>query len=463
MAGVKLKSDQPVRRYLGIDVTKALDTVAWGHLWNATFGWQNLLWELDKDPAYATNQLRIDKAHPKLPIKRLVRSHGGNTFADTCLMPEGVDGAGADATFTQADMDAADDFMHTFILSPGAEKAKSELNDKGTGVVADIVLLSSHGLFNGDMFGANVFGNNLFEPSKIANSGGQFSGPGWLLLSNCSTLSPSSHGDWLQLMSGTNPLRGITGFQHGCPLEGGSVNFLSSFITRLAQGKTILNAWKEAITAVVSANNWIVVCRQEAKDDKIADWNANTLKPIASGSSVLMFDNSNLSGTVVTPPVDPFEAFWSKGGTRITAVNKGDAANRLKSGDTVVITVRPPAAAPANPPPPATTFATGTVISLTLVYIRTDYPQNIDVTKMFSATGQTGAGTPTTANLNTSSPGGDDSWKLTVIGTPTEVTLTLKCIDLSMLHDSGMPLWLRVDITSQRHDFIRNGSLIEQK
>jgi hypothetical protein len=52
---------------------------------------------------------------------------------------------------------------------------------------------------------------------------------------------------------------------------------------------------------------------------------------------------------------------------------------------------------------------------------------------------------------------------LTVTGTPTEVTLTLECSDLSKLHDTGMPLWLRVDITSQKHDFIRNGAIIEEK
>src|SRR5215468_5247552 len=88
---VKLKSTDPVKRYLGIDVTKALDTVAWGHLWNAIFGWQNLLWELDKDPKYTTNQKRIDKAHPTMPVQRLARSHGTDTYADTVLMPEGVD------------------------------------------------------------------------------------------------------------------------------------------------------------------------------------------------------------------------------------------------------------------------------------------------------------------------------------------------------------------------------------
>src|SRR5262249_20717150 len=230
----------------------------------------------------------------------LVRSHGTETYADTVLMPEGVDGAGSDASFSQADMDAADTFMHTFILKPGADKAKSELNDSGSGVIPDIVLLSSHGLLSGDMFGTGNPLKNLFEPSTIASKGGQFAGPLWLLLSNCSTLNPGTHGDWLALMSGTTPLRGVTGFQHGCPLEGGSVDFLSSFITRLALGKTFLVAWKEAITAVVSAKNWIVVCHPEAKDDTISDWNDNKLKPIAAGSGLLMFDDSNKTGTAVT-------------------------------------------------------------------------------------------------------------------------------------------------------------------
>ncbi len=459
MVSVKLKPDQPVRRYLGIDVTGALDTVVWGHLWNATFGWSNFLWELDKDPAYTTNQRRIDKARPKMPIQRLKKKHNGNDFADTVLMPEGVDGAGTDATFTQTDMDAADDFMHTFILSPGVDNAKSELNDSGQGVIADVVLLSSHGLLGGDSFGASNIARRLFRPADSAAAGGQFSGPGWLLQANCSTLSTFAHGDWLALMSGANPLRGITGFQHGCPTERGSANFLAAFINRLARGKTLLNAWKEAVSSVVDPKNWVVLCFKDAVGDKIADWNDGKLKPITPGSDLLFFDDSNPTGAKVVPPVDPFDVFWSKGGTRITAINKNDPANRLKAGDTVVIIVQPP----ANPSPPAATFATGTVISITLVYIRVDYNQNIDVTKMFSVTSQTGAGTPTTANLNTTSPGGDDSWKLTVTGTPTEVTLTLKCTDLSTLHDTGMPLWLRVDITSQKHDFIRNGAIIEEK
>ena len=118
---------------------------------------------------------------------------------------------------------------------------------------------------------------------------------------------------------------------------------------------------------------------------------------------------------------------------------------------------------PASSTPPAATFATGTVIAITLIYIRPDYPQAIDVTKLFTVTGQTGSSAPTTANLNPQSPGGDDSWKLTVTGTPTEVTLTLNCTDLSTLHDTGMELRLRVDISSQAFTFDRNGVIVEEK
>jgi len=260
-------------------------------------------------------------------------------------------------------------------------------------------------------------------------------------------------------MTGPTPLRGIAGFQHGCPLANGSVSLLASFINKLALGKTIVNAWKEAVTAVVDKDNWIVLCHTEAKDDNIADWNDNTLKPITPGAPVVLFDNTN-NGTTVTPRPEPFEAFWSKGGTRITVANRRDPANHLKKGDTVVITVRPP----ASPTPPPATFTTGIVISITLIYIRPDYNQAIDITKMFKVTGQTGAsGPPTTAKLNSKNPGGDDSWKLTVAGTPTEVTLTLECLDLSMLHDTGMELKLKVDIFLQKFTFDRTGVIIEEK
>jgi len=457
MAGsVKLKADQVVRRYVGIDVTNALDTVAFGHMWNAFFGWKNLVWDLNKDPA--NDQVRVDSAHPKMPIKRLVRSHSGTTYADTCIMPEGVDGSNTDPAYTNADVKASDQFMHTFIMRPSADSSSSALNDAGTGSVADLIYLSSHGLHDGVMFGTPglLAGEWLFELSVAANGGGTFAGPGWVVLSNCGTLDDPTHEDWLKVMSGATPLRGVVGFRETCPLEGGSVDFSAVFINQLATGATMLNAWKTAVSTKVSSTAWIVLCHEEAKDDTIADWNASKLKAIASGSKVLRFDSTTpATGTQVTATPDPYEAFWSKGGTRITAINIFDPANAIAKGDTATITVKPQA--------PATTFTAGATIAITVVYIRVDYPQIVDISKMFKVTGQTGANAPTTSrtnakNANTTEP---DTWTLTVTGTPSEVTLTVECLDFSMLKELGVPLRLQVNNGSPPpYVFVRNGSIV---
>lgn len=449
MTSVKLRPEQPRLRYVGIDVTEAVDTVAWGDTWNASFGWDNLLWELDKDANYPKTQTRIDNAHPDMPIQRLRRSHKGQEFKDTVLMPQGVDGAGA---FGTPALDAATKFMQAFILNPRADKPTSSLSAGGSGVGADVIYISSHGLLNGAMFGGASF-LNIFEPAKAAVTG-EFAGPSWVILSNCSTLDPQTHGDWLKLMGGKVPLRGIVGFQHACPLAQDSVDFVGVFIQLLALKKTILTAWRSAITQKVSPKNWVVLCHKEAQNDTISDWNAGKLAPIPAGSDILFFDDST-AGTVVTPPADPYEAFWSRAGTRITVVNMNDAANLLRAGDAVAITVKPQ--------PPAATFADKTPISITLIYIRPDYPQNIDVNQLFTVTGRTGsvAGVPATDNLNPESPGGDDSWNLVVTGTPTEVTLSLQCKDLSMLKHKNEPvfMYLRVDISGTKTDFRRNAGI----
>lgn len=456
MADVRLRKDQPIRRYVGVDVTRAIDTVAFGHLWNAVFGWRNLVWDLDKDPA--DNQRRADKTHPKLPIKRLVRTHGGSTFADTVVMPENIDGAGTDATYTAADLVASEQFMHTFILRPSADPSGSALNDAGAGNVADLVYISSHGFHGGDMFGMPgwLAGSRLFELSKTASNGGQFALPGWIVLSNCGTLDTPTHEDWLKVMSGPTPLRGAVGFQETCPAEEGSADLAGAFINHLALGKTMLNAWKAAVSAKVSKTAWVVLCHEEAKADTIADWNDNKLKQIAPSSKILRFDDANPGGTQVIATPDPFEAFWSKGGTRITALNIYDPANHINAGDTVVVTVKPTA--------PATTFTAGTAITVTVVYVRVDYDQIVDVSKMFKVTTQSGASAPTTArkntqNKNTTEP---DSWLVTVTGTPAEVTLTLSCVDFSSLHDPGFPLRLQVNNGTTTFLFVRNGSVVQR-
>jgi hypothetical protein len=452
--GVKLREDQAIRRYVGIDVTGVVDTVAFGNMWTAKFRWRNLLLDLKADPADATR--RTDTAHPKLPIKRVGRTHAGTTYADTCIMPENVDGSGANYAFT--DLMASDVFMQTFILRPSVDAASSSLNDKGTGAVADIVYISSHGLHEGEMYGpAGLWPvSAIFKLNKTARNGGQFSGPGWVVLSNCGTLDDATHGNWLKLMAGPTPLRGIVGFRDTCPAEGDSVEFVSLFIEGLANGETLLNAWKDAVATKVGSKAWRVLCHEEAEGDTISTWNASSLKNIGPGSKIMRFDDSAPGGVPLVPVADPFEAFWSKAGTRITADNRDGAANHIngpqagKPGDDVTITVRPEA--------PATTFIAGKKIAVTVVYIRPDYGQRVDVNAMFKLVGQTGASPPTITSKNL----GQDTWDLTVVGSPAEIVLTLQCVDFSSLHEAGKPLRLQVDNGSTNYLFVLNGSVIQR-
>lgn len=480
--GVKLKPDQPERFYVGIDGTGTIDTLAWGQLWHATFGWKNLLLELSKDSADANR--RVDNAHPKLPIRRLVRTHRSTktAFADTCLLPEGVDKVvkgtfkgsgtdklwpGTDASGNKAEIDAACRFMQTFIMNPRVDAAAaSSLTDTGTaGKVASVVFISSHGFSTGDMFGDSRFvagSDYLFELTK-AVAAGQFSGPDWLLLSNCSTLDSIAQPDWVKIMTGTVPLRGIVGFQNVCPGPDDSVDIFSRLIQELANGKTFLEAWPRAVKSKTNKDFWVVLCHENAKGDTIADLNAGTVKPIpATGSKVFAFDEAHLAGQQVADPPDPFDVFWSKGTTVVTAANRG--ANKIAKGDDFTITVRLPD--PSRKPTVPTQFADKAQVSITLIYIRPNYAQDVDVNALFTVTGVTGGALRSpkpTDKLNAQRPAGsdkgDDSWVLIVSGTPTEVVLKLNCKDLSTLHHRGVLLRLQVDIGTEKFYFARNGAI----
>jgi hypothetical protein len=455
--GIKLRPNQPMRRFVGIDGTLSVDTVVWGHLWNATFGWRNLLWELNRDPT--NDQRRIDTAHPELPIRRLKRRHGKAGFADTCILPEGDDGKGLDQLWpgpdlfaNDAQMRAAGTVLQTFVLSPGAEAATSTLNDTGQGVTADVVYISSHGGSSGNMVGEQH--HLIFDTGQAALAGRQFAGPAWVLLSNCNTLKPQTHGDWVTLMTGPRPLRGVVGFQRLCPLAPGSASLFKTFIELLARGRTLRAAWERAVTDHTDAERWVVLCHDQAKDDRMATWNADTLPSIPTNSQVLMFDKDHRTGTPIAALPDPFETFWSKGGTRITPTNRVLAANTLAVNDNVTITVRPPGGG---------TFPTSSSVAITLIYIRPDYPRfAVDVTKMFKVTGHPGASGFTPRKLNLQGLGSaPDSWRLNVAGTPTEVVLQLTCIGLTGSKPREW-MWLRVDIDGDDHDFIRNGMIVIQ-
>jgi hypothetical protein len=499
MANVKLKPDQPRRFYVGIDVTGTVDTLAWGQAWHNTFGWDNLLLKLSLDPTDKAKLRRIDKAHPKLPVAQLFRNRkitvkkDGKeeektiTSTDTCLLPEGVDKAtkagfkasgtydlwpGADAASNVTEMNDAARFMQTFILNPRVDSAKSELSDTAGDAVADVVYISSHGFSFGDMPGDVGFTmsgvESIFLLGRIAAKGGQFAGPSWLLLSNCSTLSSSAQPDWVRVMNGSTPLRGIIGFQNSCPSPESSANLFIQFISLLAQGKTFVEAWKTTLTNHGMATFWVVLCHENAAGDKITDFHGASPKPIPAGTSkIFVFDDAHPTGVQVAVPADPFEAFWTKGATRITPANRSDAANLLAAKDKVTITVRPPAT-PGTPPTPPTpgTFAAGTQVSITLIYIRVDYPEDVDVTKLFKVDSVTNGALRSpkaTDRLNVLRPAphnkADDSWVVDVAGTPSELVLNLTCLDLTSFHHHNVPLRVKVSFGTLRHDFVNNGAI----
>jgi hypothetical protein len=470
MANIKLKPDDPPLYYVGIDGTNALDTIAWGNLWESNFGWRNLLWELAIDPL--DKQRRVDKAHPLLPNLQEERPYRGNKYTNTCIQPYGKDGKGLDSKWPSqtniflnfSTMDQTCDFMRTFILSPGANKATSSLNDTGEGVVACIVYISSHAVSTGLMYGES-YNHEVFSLPEAVTKGRQFSGPDWVVLSNCRTLTPFFLSDWTALMGGKKPLRGIIGFQETCPLAPGSADMMASFIARLANGKTILEAWSGALTALNLESAWVVLCHENAQGDTINDWNTRKLKPIPPGSSKFLgFNKTNPGGFPVIPRPDPFTVLWSKGIPPVMITGANRDTQRIAAGDTVTITVKPPGGG---------TFTAGTTVTITLIFIRPDYPkQAINVKTMFTIKGQTGASAPTTEKRNLQRPraavgsDGDDSWILTVVGTPTEVTLTLDCVDLDLSKRNQIDLpqyYLRVRLSGPppiEFDFIRNGTIL---
>jgi hypothetical protein len=222
----------------------------------------------------------------------------------------------------------------------------------------------------------------------------------------------------------------------------------SSFIKRLAEGRTFIESWSQGLAVRGLEDAWIVLCQEDAVSDTISDFNSRTLKPTKTGGKILMFNKANPTGVEVVPVPDPFEAFWSKGGKRITPFNR--SANKLAVGDKVRITIRPPL--------PATEFVNGTAVSVAVIYVRTNYPQAMDTTKIFTLKSFSGVGKPTDADINPDNPKGFDGWRMVVSGTPKEVVLDLECKDLTGFHPNYI-FWLQVAIASTSHDFVHNGSI----
>jgi hypothetical protein len=446
--------------YVTIDGTRAIDSLAIGQLWQS-FGWKNLLTGMTA-PA-ADPRRRTDAAHPKLPIRFMTETqqlNKGNTFADVVIMPEGRDGSGIDAgnwpdvtnkSGNVTQINAANRFIQGFILAPTCDPAASSL---GTGSrVADLVYVSSHGVRTGDMFGEASNDIDEVDPFFIlamaaATPGAKFTGVKWLILSNCNTLVTETHNDWLTLMTASTSFRGILGY-HGTSVAADESSGADvSFVNHLKQGKSIKDAWRAANTRWGMKDEWVVVCHDAAKADTIAQWNAGTLPavPFTPAPVIKLFDEANLSGVAVTRTSDPFAVFWSKTvsgtTTKIAPANRYTKGNKIKASDAVSITV---ASAPK-----AATFAVGTIIEVTLIFVREDYPSAIDINQMFTITTQTGFTVKTVHRNTRRGDNGVDTWVMTITTAAASVTLGLTIKQLFLpgkqVHHN-LPYWLRASFT----------------
>lgn len=244
------------------------------------------------------------------------------------------------------------------------------------------------------------------------------------------------------------PLRGITGFQRGCPLAGTSADLYAGFIRRLAQGMTLLEAYAATLRAFKLNNNWVVLCHEDAVGDTISDWNDGKLKPISISSSspakIKIFSEANPSGIPLVPTVQQFRYSWVKGGVELNESNRFDLSSMLAVGEEFTIRLTPPA---------GTKFKDGEIVSITLIYIRADYSDPIDVDTMFEVKGVVGADFVGTAKLNSQNSGPKDSWKLKIKGDQSQLELKLKLVDLLTLHTGFGGFYLRLNVSNPAFTF----------
>jgi hypothetical protein len=472
MTDMKIRPPAADLFYVTIDGTSAIDSVTFGQLWQG-LQWKNLLFDFKPDPADADR--RVDAAHPTLPIKFMSEARklaGAKFFSDVCIMPEGVDGTGLDAgnwpdkispAGNATQMAAANKFIESFVLAPRADATAQKL---GTGSrFADLVYVSSHGVRTGDMMGDTSYhhsgSNPFFIPAHAAAAGAKLEGVKWLVLSNCNTVVRETHVDWLKLMQASPGFRGILGYQGVSAAADASAGADATFVKLLQAGLTLKAAWREANTRHGMQNKWVVLCHDAAKDDDIQKWNDGKLPPVSlSPLKVSLFDEAHLSGVAAVAIVDPFTVFWSKTiagtTTKITPANRYDAANKLSNGDDLTITVTAPGGA---------AFVAGTVIEITLVYVREDFGEALDVSTMFSETGVSGIKSPVAfTTVVPDQKKNTDTWKMTVDGTPSTVSLSIKAKNVGF-SSHNLPFWLKGKITPPsgpgvpRFDFIHDAAI----
>jgi hypothetical protein len=477
--------------YVGVDATDPVDTLGWGVAWRLALNkgserpWQNVLRAALSPKAgakVAKGQIsRLDKGKA-LAMELTSDPMYARRFRDAGVLPLGPAPL-LEPGWHLTESDVADgcEFAKRFILCPSADA--NGLNAVGKGAVADVLLISGHS------GGESIYGKDrnknyrhIFDVPEAALGGRKFVGPRWLILSSCWACQASSEQWWYSLMTGGSSLRGIIGFQLRFPDAYESVPPLEAFSKELAQGRTFLSAWPRSHPSSFWANYWVVLCHDEAAEDKISDLHQGRLQdPI--GFNVLRFDNQN-KGTPMRRLHNVFTAHWFKK-ERITWEGRTESKNLLREGDAVEVGI--------FPFPKARTFQSGARLEITLVCRRIDYPQRIDIRKMFEL--KDAVGVPlkdiktvkrNTAERRPAWPSGEaakdmghDTWVMTIKADEVErVRLFLWCKrstkghpddGLGGLKDPSVILWLRVAWTSPGsslptvNDFERDGAILAMK
>ena len=201
-------------RYVGIDATNPVDTLAWGQAWREKISsssgpWQNLLEPIVSErPVPGRPRMRRGAGKP-LAMALVSDSKYIGRYRDACVLPLGADPEREPGTLlndTQINDGCA--FTRRFILSPSVDA--DGLNAVARGTVADVVLLSCH-FSNNSFYGNDKKGrqHEIFNVMTEAESGLKFVGPRWLILSSCSACHETYTPWWSILLTGDSSLRGV--------------------------------------------------------------------------------------------------------------------------------------------------------------------------------------------------------------------------------------------------------------
>ncbi|MCB9845171.1 MAG: hypothetical protein H6811_04195 [Phycisphaeraceae bacterium] len=202
-------------------------------------------------------------------------------------------------------------FLKRFILepavevTPGSSPVKARVHDSHPDLVfpwpehlihADLLLVSSHGWLGGFMKGNRAQDwpdakpkeaqpgsqamSSYFAVGEASAKGWKFRGPLWIILAQCSTANSATWEFWVDLFGRSSPIvRGLLAYEEASPAASGSITIADNFFKKLAQGKTMLEAWKLAN----NGQNWAAVVHKEALNDTMQDW--RTFTPITDGST----------------------------------------------------------------------------------------------------------------------------------------------------------------------------------